>query len=291
AKVVVMQRYKVTVEYLGSAFNGFQAQVEAPTVQVELEKALRRLVGAGNASRVVVSSRTDAGVHAMVRPTSPCHELTMPVGKCVPQPPHSPEVVRNAMNSFLRDHKQPIVVRQVEAVSMDFHSRFHARGRDYLYQIYAPRELVHDRHSAKRSLPSALFTRDTAWHVPVPLDIQAMSEACEYFVGKHDFTSFRGVKCQALTPVKTLDHVGVEVVSLPDTYPFGQELQLINVEVSAPSFLYHMVRNIVGALVEVGRHKLKPQDIERILHGKSRQLAPRMAPAHGLYLKHVKYDM
>ncbi|RLO08775.1 hypothetical protein DYB28_009774 [Aphanomyces astaci] len=227
-------------------------------------------------------------MHRWARTTTPSHDATTCSDE---EPPHSPEVVRNAMNSFLRDHKQPIVVRQVEAVSMDFHSRFHARGRDYLYQIYAPRQLVHDRHSAKRSLPSALFTRDTAWHVPVPLDIQAMSEACGYFVGKHDFTSFRGVKCQALTPVKTLDHVGVEVVSLPDTYPFGQELQLINVEVSAPSFLYHMVRNIVGALVEVGRHKLKPQDIERILHGKSRQLAPRMAPAHGLYLKHVKYDM
>ncbi|RHY31009.1 hypothetical protein DYB32_003839, partial [Aphanomyces invadans] len=280
-----MQRYKVTVEYLGTAFKGFQAQPDAPTVQFELEKVLQRLVGAGNMSRVVVSSRTDAGVHAMVW----CNRMRRDAPEDI-EAPHSPEVVRNCMNSLLREHNQPIVIRKVEAVSMDFHSRFHASGRDYIYQIYAPRERSEARLWAKNLTPSTLFTRDTAWHVPMPLDVNAMAEACSYFVGKHDFTSFRGIKCQALTPVKTVDHVGVQVVDLPSNFAFGNDLQLINVEASAPSFLYHMVRNIVGALVDVGQHRLQPHDIGRILDGRNRQLAPRMAPAHGLYLKAVKYD-
>ncbi|KAG9415488.1 hypothetical protein AC1031_008932 [Aphanomyces cochlioides] len=296
-----MQRYKVTVEYLGSAFYGFQAQCDAfPTVQGELERAFKRLVGEQNTSRVIASSRTDAGVHAV---ENVCHvdlrrERQWSKG-CASSKPletllaHSPNVVQNAINSFLREQNQPIIVRHVEAVSSGFHSRFDACGREYVYHIRMPQVSTRGSHKDHPSfLPTGVFTRDLSWHVPVPLDVDAMAKACRHFLGKHDFTSFRGVKCQASSPVRSLESLTIETIA-PSTQDAlnAQDLVLLQVHVSAPSFLYHMVRNIVGTLVAVGRHKLQPEDIPRILAGCNRQLAPPMAPAHGLYLTKVKYNL
>ncbi|EQC39897.1 tRNA pseudouridine synthase A [Saprolegnia diclina VS20] len=279
----MLQRYKLTVEYLGSAYRGFQAQPEAcgPTVQVELEKALALLMGSHDRlSRVVVSSRTDAGVHAVA------NTAHVDLHRAEPHPPH---VVRNAMNAFLRQRNQAIVVRDVDVVANDFHSRFEAIGRDYIYQIHMPN--TEFRYALPGRLPSSLFTRDLSWHVERPLDQAAMAAACTHFLGEHDFTSFRGARCQALSPIRTLSTLGIETIPSHG----GNELHendaitLLHVKASASSFLYHMVRNIVGALVDVGMHKLQPEDIPRLLAAKDRSAAPAMAPAHGLYLRRVLY--
>ncbi|KDO23195.1 tRNA pseudouridine synthase A [Saprolegnia parasitica CBS 223.65] len=277
----MLQRYKLTVEYLGSAYRGFQAQPEAcgPTVQAELEKALALLMGSQDRlSRVVVSSRTDAGVHAVA------NTAHVDLQRAVP---HPPQVVRNAMNAFLRQRHQAIVVRDVEVVANDFHSRFEAIGREYIYQIHMPK--AEFRHALPGRLPSALFTRDLSWHVERPLDTAAMAAACTHFLGEHDFTSFRGAKCQAPSPIRTLTTLDLETLASHRADELNEDdaTTLLHVKAAAPSFLYHMVRNIVGALVDVGMHKLQPEDIPRILAAKDRSAAPAMAPAHGLYLRRV----
>ncbi|OQS02546.1 hypothetical protein THRCLA_21401 [Thraustotheca clavata] len=283
------QRYLLTIEYIGTAFHGFQAQPEAAvrTVQVELEKALLRLVGSQeNLSRVIVSSRTDAGVHAIAN-TAHVDVLRTSKGKNASKFP--PQIVRNAMNSFLRQSEQPIVVRDVVLVRDTFHSRFDAIGREYVYKIQMPKKVQINAETGL--LPSALFTRDFAWHVDRPLDYTAMKEACHYLRGEHDFSSFRGSKCQANSPIRELTTLDIESIALnnADELCESDAMNVLHVKAAGPSFLYHMVRNIVGALVHVGTHKLEPKDIQRILAARDRTVAPAMAPAHGLYLRRVLY--
>ncbi|OQR86064.1 tRNA pseudouridine synthase A [Achlya hypogyna] len=277
-----MQRYKLTVEYLGSAFRGFQAQPKESglTVQVELERALQRLVGGENLSRVVVSSRTDAGVHAIANTAHVDLRRTTP---------HAGHVVRNATNAFLRQRNVPIVVRDVEAVPSTFHARFDAIGREYIYQIHMPKRAF--RHAAPGCLPSTLFARNLSWHVEQPLDTDAMAAACTHFLGQHDFTSFRGAKCQAPSPVRHLDTLSIETIAAhaADDLSEDDATTLLHVKAAAPSFLYHMVRNIVGTLVYVGCGRLQPEDVPRIFEARDRCAAPEMAPAHGLYLRRVLY--
>ena len=173
--------------------------------------------------------------------------------------------IREAFNANLRELGAKVSVVNVEAVAQDFHARFSAKGRGYIYRIF-------NRRSA------SVLLENRVWWVPVELDIEKMRQGAQYLLGHHDFTSFRAAACQAKSPIKTLDKLDIE--------KHGDEIIFI---VEARSFLHHQVRNMVGTLKMVGDGHLKPQDVKTILEAKSRSAAGVTAPACGLYLSKVVY--
>ncbi len=246
-----MTRYKLTLEYDGGAFVGWQRQDNGPSVQAALEAAVLRFCG----EEVVVQAagRTDAGVHALGQVAH------VDIAKTT-----TPETLRAAVNQHLKP--APVALLQAEAVAPDFHARFSATRRSYRYRI------------VNRRAPLAL-DRGRAWFVPQDLDADAMQEAAQVLVGHHDFTSFRAADCQASSPVKTLDLLQVS--------RSGDE---IRVDASARSFLYHQVRNLVGTLKLVGEGKWTAAKVAQVLAACDRTQAGPTAPAHGLYLTGVGYD-
>ena len=245
-----MTRWRVTVEYDGTPFVGFQRQTNGPSVQAALEDAIEKFSG----ERVTVhcAGRTDAGVHALGQV---CHfEL---------ERPRAAETVRDAINAHLRP--QPVAVLTAEEAPEGFHARLSAKGRVYLYRI------------VNRRAPLALDGH-RAWLVPTPLDAAAMHAAAQRLVGKHDFTTFRAAECQANTPVKTLDVLSVS--------RRGEEIE---VEARARSFLHHQVRNMVGTLKLVGEGKWTAEDVAAALAARNRAEGGPTAPAEGLYLVRVIY--
>lgn len=245
-----MQRWKLTLEYDGGPFVGWQRQDSGVTVQQRLEEAAAALCGCDTA--VQGAGRTDSGVHALgqVAHVDIARELR-------------PDQVRDALNFHLRP--DPISILEAEAVPEDFHARFSAIGRVYLYRIL------------NRRPPPALDV-GKVWHNQRPLDAETMHEAAQILVGNHDFTSFRSSECQADSPVKTLDRVRVRQA--------GEE---IHVDVAARSFLHNQVRIIVGTLEMVGRGKWTARHVEKALKARSRSAAGPTAPPEGLYLVSVKY--
>jgi tRNA pseudouridine38-40 synthase len=245
-----MARFKLTIEYDGSAFVGWQRQDNGPSVQGALEAAAR---GYCQADIVVQGAgRTDAGVHALGQVA----HLDLPRDD-------RPEVVANALNAHLRPHA--IAVLKAEKVSDSFHARFDAVERGYIYRI------------VNRRAPAVLET-GRAWWVAVPLDAVAMHEAAQVLVGRHDFSSFRAAECQADSPVRTLDEIGVMRAG-----------ERIEVRVRARSFLHHQVRNFLGTLKFVGEGKWTAADVKRVLEACDRSVAGPTAPPDGLYLSHVRY--
>lgn len=245
-----MPRYKLTIEYDGRGFVGWQRQENGLSVQQALERAV---VGfCGENVNVFAAGRTDAGVHALGQ-----------VAHFDIDRDARPETVRNALNFHLKP--EPVAVLKAEAVQSDFHARFSARERAYLYCI------------TNRRAPLAL-ERGRTWWVPTPLDIPAMADAARVLVGRHDFTSFRASICQAASPVKTLDAVAVV-----------GDGEKIRIEVRARSFLHHQVRNIVGTLRRVGEGKWTAADVATVLAARDRTKAGPTAPAEGLYLVSVTY--
>lgn len=246
-----MPRYRLTVEYDGRCFSGWQRQAHAPSVQGSLERAAAELNG-GKPVEVLGAGRTDAGVHAFAQVAHVDLEREIRVDK-----------LRDAMNAHLRPDL--VAVLAAEAVSDAFHARFSAYKRSYLYRIINRR---------------ADLTLDAgrAWRVPMKLDHEAMDEAARSLVGKHDFSTFRDAQCQAESPVKTLDEISVSRL--------GEEIE---VRCSAPSFLHRQVRSIVGSLVEVGRGKESVGWIGKILRAADRARCGPVAPADGLYLTRVDY--
>lgn len=245
-------RYKLTLEYDGTNTLGWQRQLDGPSIQEYMEKVLEIL--SGTHSEVAAAGRTDAGVHAIAQVAHIDFDTNMETWK-----------IREAFNANLRQLEAPVSVLDVEAVSDDFHARFSARGRGYIYKIL------------NRRSPSVLQA-NRVWWVPVELDIEAMRKGAEYLLGNHDFSSFRAAACQAKSPIKTLDKLDIEKI--------GDEI-IFTVE--AKSFLHHQVRNMVGTLKMVGDGKLKPDDIKTILEAKDRSKAGATAPACGLYLNKVVY--
>jgi tRNA pseudouridine38-40 synthase len=246
-----LQRYKLTIEYDGSSFAGWQRQAGAPSVQERLEAA-----AAGLDQRpvtAIAAGRTDAGVHALGQVAHVDLDTARPADK-----------VRDALNAHLRP--DPVAVLSCEAVGEDFHARFSATRRRYLYRIINRR-------------PDLALDRDRAWRVPVRLDPEAMREAALHLQGRHDFSTFRDSQCQAESPVRTLDEVSVEAA--------GEEIRLW---FSARSFLHRQVRSMVGSLAEVGRGRRPPRWIADILAAGDRTLCGPIAPAHGLYLQSVAYE-
>lgn len=245
-----MPRYRLIVEYDGTEFVGWQRQENGVAVQQVVEEAIERFCG----ERVTAfaAGRTDAGVHALGQVVH--FDLSREA---------EPDTVRDAINFHLRP--AAVAVRTAERAADDFHARFSAVGRAYLYRI------------ANRRAPLVL-DRGRAWWVPAPLDAEAMHAAAQGLVGRHDFSSFRAAECQADSPVKTLS--AIEVARA------GEE---IRVTARARSFLHHQVRNMVGTLKRVGEGKWSAEDVVRILAARDRAAAGPTAPACGLYLTEVFY--
>ncbi len=245
-------RYKITIEYDGTNLFGWQKQNEGVSVQYYLEEALKGF--SHQTIDVFGAGRTDAGVHALGQVAHFDLETSMDLFH-----------IREAFNARLRILEAPVSVIEVEEVSPEFHARFSATGRGYIYRIL------------NRRAPTVLL-RDRVWTVGYPLDVEKMREGAKYLLGHHDFTSFRGAGCQALSPIKTLDKL--------DIITNGDEIDFI---VEARSFLYHQVRNIVGTLKSVGDGKFTPEDVKTILEARNRAVAGATAPACGLYLNKVMY--
>jgi len=243
-------RYKITVEYDGGGFVGWQRQANGPSVQAALEEAIHRFCG--ETVLVEGAGRTDAGVHALAQAAH--FDLAKDT---------TADTVMKALNFHLKP--APVAVLTAEAVSEDFHARFSAIRRAYLYRI------------VNRRAPLAL-ERGHAWFVPQPLDAAAMHAAAQVLVGHHDFTSFRASECQAKSPVKTLDVLSVQ-----------RDRDLVEVRAEARSFLHHQVRNFVGTLKLVGEGKWSAGDLKAALEARDRAAAGPTAPAAGLYLTEVGY--
>ncbi len=246
-----MGRYKLTLEYDGGPFAGWQRQDNAPSVQASLEHAVEALTGAK--SLVYGAGRTDAGVHALGQ-----------VAHVDFAKPLSADAVRDGLNHHLRP--DPIAVLAAEEAASDFHARFGAIRRAYRY-------LIRDRRA-----PLTL-ERGHVWRTPQRLDADAMHGAAQALVGRHDFTTFRDAQCQAESPVKSLDEISV--VRLDDG--------VVALACAARSFLHRQVRSIVGTLVEVGRGKWRAQDVAEALAAADRAACGPVAPPDGLYLVSVDY--
>ena len=245
-----MPRYKLTLEYDGGPFRGWQRQSDGASVQQTLEDAVRAFCG--EAAQVVAAGRTDAGVHArgQVAHLDLAREVT-------------PETLRNALNHHLRPH--PVAVLEAVTAADGFHARFSAKARHYVYRI------------VNRRAPLALEA-GRAWQVPVPLDAEIMHEAAQRLIGRHDFTSFRSALCQARSPVKTLDRLTIRRLD-----------HRIEITAVALSFLHHQVRNMVGTLKLVGEGRFPVSHVEAVLAARDRSAAGPTAPACGLYLMRVDY--
>jgi tRNA pseudouridine38-40 synthase len=245
-----MPRYKLLIEYDGAPFVGWQLQGRGLSVHGALLAALQAFTG--ETPKLQGAGRTDAGVHALGQVAHV--DLTRD---------WRADTVRDALNANLRPH--PIAVLAAELVPETFNARLSAKKRHYLYRI------------VNRRADLAL-DRGRAWRVPRPLDAAAMHAAAQRLVGRHDFTTFRHVECQAKSPVKTLDQL--------DVARFADEVQ---VRASARSFLHHQVRSMVGSLVRVGEGRWNGHDLGAALAARDRKACATVAPPEGLYLVRVDY--
>jgi len=245
-----MPRYKLTIEYDGGPFVGWQRQKNGRSVQQALEEAVVKLTG--EEATIRGAGRTDAGVHA--RGQVAHFDLTREWAS---------DTIRDGLNAHLRP--EPVGVLSAEAVTQGFDSRFSAIRRHYLYRIVIRRAPL-------------VLERGHAWHVPRALDAVAMHRAAQRLLGTHDFTTFRSVECQAKSPVRTLDRLDV----------FRRD-DALEITATARSFLHNQVRSIVGSLKLVGEGKWTPDDIERALNARDRTASGPVAPPDGLYLMRVDY--
>lgn len=245
-------RYKITVEYDGTGLLGWQKQLDGNSAQEFLEKAVALF--SQQTTDVYGAGRTDAGVHALAQVAH--FDLDRQV---------DPFRLSEALNFHLRNMGAPVAVLAAEAVDDSFHARYCAKGRCYLYRI------------TNRRAP-LVIEKNRSWLVTVPLDVAKMQIAAQYLLGHHDFTSFRAIKCQAKSPLKTLDKLEI-----------NQNGEEISFQVEARSFLHHQVRNMVGTLKLVGDGHLAPEDVKTILEQKDRAKAGPTAPACGLYLSRIIY--
>jgi tRNA pseudouridine38-40 synthase len=245
-----VSRYKLILEYDGRGLVGWQRQDNGPSVQAALEQAIFRFCGETVTAHA--AGRTDAGVHALGQ------VVHVDIVK-----PATTDTLRDAVNHHLRP--ATIAVLSAEAAADDFHARFSAVRRSYLYRI------------VNRRAPLTLDA-GRAWWVPTPLDAGAMHAAAQILVGKHDFTSFRASECQANSPEKTIDVL--------DVARRGEEIEIV---AKARSFLHHQIRNIAGSLRLVGAGKWIRADMARALAARDRSAAGETAPAEGLYFLSAEY--
>jgi len=244
--------YKIILEYDGTNYVGWQKQLDAKGKSIEeiVQNAIYQMTQ--ETVQVNSAGRTDAGVHAIGQ-----------VADFFVKKEFEPFRIMQGLNNYLRLTSVAVVSCQI--VSDEFHSRFDAKKRHYQYLICNRKaQLVLQKHRA--------------WHVAQDIDIDQMREASKFLIGRHDFSAFRDAECQALSPIKTLEKIDI-----------SRSGDIIKVEVSAKSFLHHMVRNIVGTLVWVGIGKITKEDVALILAKKDRKLSGPNAPAYGLYFLGVDY--
>lgn len=245
-----LQRYKLVVEFDGAPFVGWQRQENGLSIQEAIENAA--LAFAGLSTTAFAAGRTDAGVHALAMPV----HLDLPSG-------FRSDTVRDALNAHLRP--LPIAVLSAEPVGPDFHVRYSAKMRHYVYRI------------SNRRAPTALEA-GRAWHVAPSIDDILMQRAADQLIGNHDFTTFRAAQCQAASPIKTLTSLRVNRIG-----------DIVETRASAPSFLHHQVRSMVGTIVQAGLKRRTPEDVRAALDARDRSLCGQVAPAGGLYFVGAEY--
>ena len=245
-----MTRFRLTVEFDGRPFMGWQRQAHGPSVQQAIEEAIQAITH--EAVTLHAAGRTDAGVHALA--------MTAHVDIAKPITAHR---LADGTNARLRP--LPVAILRAEPVAEDFHARFSCLGRRYLYRI------------VNRRAPLVLDA-GRAWRVPVVLHADSMHRAAQQLVGRHDFTTFRSVQCQADSPVKTLDRLTVRRLG-----------EVIEIEAAARSFLHHQVRSMVGCLQLVGRGKWSARDLKAALEARDRAALGLNAPPDGLYFVEAVY--
>ena len=249
-----MARFALKIEYDGGPFSGWQRQKTHPSVQQALEEALRKLEP--DAAPIAGAGRTDAGVHALAQ-----------VAHCDMHKPWQPFKLMQALNHHLKP--APVAITDIARVDDEFHARFSAHERRYLFRLVARRApMTHDA--------------GLVWRVAHGLDLGAMQRGAERLLGRHDFTTFRSTMCQADSPVKTLDELRIE--QLP--YPGGAEFRFY---VRARSFLHNQVRSFVGTLERVGAGTWTPEDVTKALEARDRAACGPVCPPQGLYLAGVGY--
>ncbi|WP_411287030.1 tRNA pseudouridine(38-40) synthase TruA, partial [Phenylobacterium sp.] len=243
-------RYRLTIEYDGRPYHGFQAQGDLPSVQGSLERAVKGF--SGETRRMQTAGRTDAGVHALGQVVHVDLEKSW-----------RPEVVRDALNAHLAP--EPITVLEAQIAPEGWHARFSATERRYSYRIL------------NRKSPPAL-ERGRVWHVKKPLDADAMHQAAQALIGHHDFTTFRDLACQANSPMKTLDLATVR-----------REGEAVILDFASRSFLHRQVRSMTGTLAEAGVGRWSVADVKSALEARDRTACGPVATADGLYLTGVSY--
>lgn len=249
-----MPRYAIKIEYNGAPFSGWQRQNDQPSVQGAIEAALAKLEPGPH--NIAAAGRTDAGVHGRGQ-----------VAHCDLEKDWSPFRLSEALNYHLKP--QPVSIVDCALAPTDFHARFSALERRYLFRLVSRRAPL-------------TMERGFVWRVPHELDVDAMQDGADRLVGNHDFTTFRSVTCQALSPVKTLDRLKITKI---DSHA-GPEIQF---DVRARSFLHNQVRSFVGTLERVGSGAWRPEDVTAALDARERAACGPVSPPHGLYLMHVGY--
>ena len=245
-----MTRYKLTVEYDGAPFMGWQVQKNQPRVQAALAEAAERMDE--RPVKIYGAGRTDSGVHALGQVAHMDMKKNLRADK-----------VRDGMNFHLSKH--PISVLDAQIAGPEFNCRFDATARTYLYRII-------DRR------PKLALDKGRVWRIPVKLDEHAMHHGAGVLLGEHDFTTFRDKQCQAKSPVKSLDELSV--------FRRGEE---IHIHAKARSFLHRQIRSITGVLAQVGMGKLYASDVKAMLEARDRKMCSPVAPPQGLYLMKVDY--
>lgn len=246
-----MTRWKISLEYDGGGFCGWQRQENVPSVQQALEEAVKAF--SGEVVRVQGSGRTDTGVHALAQ-----------VAHFDLEKPMDADAIRGAMNFYLKEH--PVVVLAAEEAAPDFHARFSAKQRRYLYRVI------------NRRAPLVL-ERNRALHAPKPLALEPMREGVVRLIGQHDFSTFRAQDCQAQSPIKTLDDARIEQAGDDICFHFA-----------ARSFLYHQVRNMVGTLLLLGTGQWDLAQFDAAFAARDRKQGGPTAPPQGLYFVGVDYE-
>jgi tRNA pseudouridine38-40 synthase len=249
-----MPRYALKIEYHGAPFRGWQRQAGHPTVQQTVEQALRKLDP--ETPTIAAAGRTDTGVHA-----------TGQIAHCDMTRDWTPFRLSEALNYHLKPH--PIAILAAAPAPPDFHARFSARKRHYLFRLQSRRA-------------PATHDKGLVWQVKHALDLAAMQQAASHLIGKHDFTTFRATHCQAKSPVKTMERIEISAHPIP----YGTEYRF---QISARSFLHNQVRSIVGSLEHVGSGAWQPERMKTALEAQDRAACGTVCPPQGLYLAAVDY--
>lgn len=243
-------RWKITVEYDGNDFSGWQRQKNGSSVQQTIEEAI--FAFSGEEVRLQVAGRTDAGVHALAQ-----------IAHFDLERETRPYVIQSAINYHMGHNK--IAILEATAVDEDFHARFSAQARFYTY------------HLCNRKAPMTL-QHNKAWHFPQKLELEPMQEAAKLLIGTHDFTTFRAKFCQSKSPIRTLSQIDIR-----------KEGDMFLFDIKAKSFLYHQVRNIIGSLTKVGTGKWDVADFKSAFEARERARGGQTAPANGLFFISVDY--